>query len=320
MATATAPAFTVKLIEVGTSSPDFATLAGREYRSRFTALPNCNLAKAMRLSLDKVFTALTGDELPLEDNTFLIKAEDGIYTRLFGPILKAGNDEVEGTATGQFCIHWGNRYIPCSLGKDGLSVEINGQVVTLEAEFGEFNFSGRGTDPALMLSVDEEDGSGQVVLPLAVRYVDYKNAPDTKTVNALMKKNKAEDILALIEQVAPRGAGSRANADKEIDFRELPVGQYNVTSYRSANTKYGVSYRIVISDYPEGSGETAETWAHASLRQLLATNPEVSEEKPALLHIKDKEDMGDGKTRIRCTMILSQQEEVDPDSLDLNFG
>jgi hypothetical protein len=46
----------------------------------------------------------------------------------------------------------------------------------------------------------------------------------------------------------------------------------------------------------------------------------VSEDKPALLHIKDKEDMGDGKTRIRCTMILSQQEEVDPDSLDLNFG
>lgn len=317
---ATATKFTVNFIEVGTSSPELAPLAGREYKNRFTALPNANLPKAMRLSLDKVFTALTGDELPLEDNTFLIKAEDGIYTRLFGPILKAGNDEVEGTATGQFCIHWGNRYIPCSLGKDGLSVEINGQVVTLEAEFDEFNFSGRGTDPALMLSVDEEDGTGQVVLPLAVRYVDWQNSPDTKTVNAMMKKNKAEDILALIEQVSPRGSGSRANADKEIDFRELPIGQYNVTSYRSANTKYGVSYRIVISDYPAGSGETAETWAHASLRQLLATNPEVSEEKPALLHIKDKEDMGEGKTRIRCTMILSQQEEVDPDSLDLNFG
>jgi hypothetical protein len=317
---ATATAFTVNVIEVGTSSPELAPLAGREYKNRFTALPNANLPKAMRLSLDKVFTALTGEELPLEENTFLIRAEDGIYSRLFGPILKAGNDEVDGTATGQFCIHWGNRYIPVSLGKEGLSVDINGQTVNLEAEFAEFNFSGRGSDPALMISVDEEDGSGQTVLPLAVRYIDWQNPPEIKAVNALMKKNKAEDILSLIEQVTPRGTGSRTSADKEIDFRELPIGQYNVTSYRAANTKYGVSYRIVISDYPAGSGETAETWAHASLRQLLATNPEVSEDKPALLHIKDKEDMGDGKTRIRCTMILSQQEEVDPDSLDLNFG
>jgi hypothetical protein len=315
MATAT---FTVNVLDVGTSSPDFAPLAGREFSSKFKALPNANLAKAMRLGLDKVYIALTGEELPLEDNTFLIKSEDGIYSRLFGPILKAGNDEVEGTATGQFCIHWGNRYIPVSLGKEGVSVEINGQTVSLEAEFAEFNFSGRGNDPALMISVDEEDGSGQTVLPVAIRYIDYKNQPETKAVNAMMRKNKADEILPLVEQVVPRGTSSRADADHDIDFRELPLGQYRVTSYRAANTRYGTSYRIVIADYPN-EGETAETWAHASLRQLLATSPEVSEDKPALLHIKDKEVMEDGKTRIRCTLLLTKQEEVNPDSLDLNF-
>lgn len=320
MATATAPAFTVNVIEVGTSSPELAPLAGREYKGRFTALPNANLPKAMRMSLDKVYTALTGEELPLEENTFLIKAEDGIYSRLFGPILKAGNDEVEGTATGQFCIHWGNRYIPVTLGKDGLSVQINGQTVSLEAEFAKFNFSGRGEDQALMVSVDEEDGSGQTVLPLAVRYTDWENPPEIKANNALLKKNKAEDILPLVEQVVPRGTGMRSNADKEIDFRDLPVGQFEVVSYRAANTKHGVSYRIVLRDYPEGSGETAETWAHTSLRGLLATNPEINEDSPAQLHIKDKEVLDNGKTRIRCTMILSQQEEIDPDALDLNFG
>jgi hypothetical protein len=181
-----------------------------------------------------------------------------------------------------------------------------------------FNFSGRGTDPAIMVSVDEEDGSGQTVMPIAVRFIDFKNPPEPKILNSLLKKGKTDEILPLVQEVTPRGTGSRVDADHDIDFRELPIGQYQVTSYRAANTKYGTSYRIVIADYPN-VGETAETWAHASLRQLLATAPEVSEEKPALLHIKDKEQMDDGKTRIRCTLLLTKQEEVNPDSLDLNF-
>jgi hypothetical protein len=318
----TATTFTVNVIEVGTTSPDLAPLAGREYSKQYTALPNANLPKAMRLALDKVFTALTGEELPLEENTFLIKAEDGVYNRLFGPILKAGNDEVEGTSTGSFTIQWGNRYIPVTLGKEGLGVEINGQAVTLEAEFAAFNFSGRGPDACLMVSVDEEDGSGQTAMPIAVRFIDYQNPPETKALNSLLKKNKAvDDILPLVQEVTPRGSGGmRSDCDSEIDFRDLEIGQYSVIGYRSANTKFGTSYRIVIGDYPVGTGQTAETWAHTSLRSLLATSPEITAEKPALLHIKDKEVTSDGKTRIRCTLILSRQEEVNPDALDLNFA
>jgi hypothetical protein len=112
----------------------------------------------------------------------------------------------------------------------------------------------------------------------------------------------------------------RSDCDSEIDFRDLEIGQYSVIGYRSANTRFGTSYRIVIGDYPVGTGQTAETWAHTSLRSLLATSPEITQEKPALLHIKDKELTSDGKTRIRCTLILSRQEEVNPDALDLNFA
>jgi hypothetical protein len=317
----TATNFTVKVIEVGTTSPDLAPLAGREYDKQYTALPNANLPKAMRLALDKVFIALTGEELPLEENTFLIKAEDGIYSRLFGPILKAGNDEVEGTSTGSFTIQWGNRYIPVTLGKEGLGVEINGQPVQFEAEFCEFNFSGRFPDPCLMVSIDEEDGSGQTAMPIAVRFIDFKTPPEIKVLNSLLKKNKADEIIPLVQEVTPRGSGgTRSTCDSEIDFRDLEIGEYSVIGYRSANTKFGTSYRIVINDYPENTGQTAETWAHTSLRSLLATSPEITPEKPALLHIRDKEVTNEGKTRIRCTLILSRQEEVNPDSLDLNFG
>ena len=209
---ATTTAFTVNTINVGTSSPDLAPLAGRTYGSAYTALPNSNMPKAMRRDLDKVFVSLTGEELPLEENTFLIKAEDGVYNRLFGPILKVGVDEIEGTESGKAYIQWGNRYIPVALGKTGVSVDINGQTVALEAEFAEFNFSGRGNDIGLMISVDEEDGSGQVVLPVAVRFIDWENPPEIKALNAMMKKGKDADILSLVQEVAARGTG-RQRAD-----------------------------------------------------------------------------------------------------------
>jgi hypothetical protein len=316
---ATTTAFKVSVIEVGTASPDLAPLAGREYGSSYTPLPNANLPKAMRRDLDKVFLALTGEELPLEENTFLIKAEDGVYSRLFGPVLKAGSDEVEGTQPGAAFIQWGNRYITVNLGKEGVTVDINGQSVNLEAEFSEFNFSGRGTDPAFMVSVDEEDGNGQTILPIAVRFTEWKNPPETKALNALMKKNKEDEIVSLIQEVTARGKGNLSQADHDIDFRDLEEGvQYTVIGYRPVQTQYGPSYRMVIQDHPN-TGETSETWAHQSLRSLLATQPEISSEKPATLTIKSKETMQDGKTRIRCTLILTRQESMDSDSLDLDF-
>ena len=310
--------FTVNVLNVGTSSPDLAPLAGRQYEKSYVSLPNANLPKSLRVGLDKVHTALTGEELQLEENTFLVKSEDGVYNRLFGPILKVGVDGVEDTEAGKAYIQWGNRYIPVSLGKSGVSVDINGQTVSLESEFAEFNFSGRGNDIGLMISVDEEDGSGQVVLPIAVRFIDWENPPEIKALNAMMKKGKDADILSLVQEVAARGTG-RQRADHEIDFRDLDEGEsFTVVSYRSVDTKYGVSFRVVLGDHPV-VGETSECWAHASLRPLLATQPEISVEKPATIHIKEKTVGADGKVRIRCSMILSQQEEVDSDALDLNF-
>ncbi len=313
----TATEFTVKTINVSTNSRDLAPLAGREYSANYTSLPNANLPKVMRQDLDKVFLALTGEELPLEENTFLIKAEEGVYSRLFGPILKAGNDEVDGTSSGSAYIQWGNRYIPVSLGKSGLTVDINGQPVTLEAEFSEFNFSGRADDHSLMISVDEEDGNSQVVLPVAVRFVNWENPPELKTLNALMKKNKEEDILSYVQEV--KGSVSPQRADHEIEFRNLEEGcNYEVVSYRSCNTKYGTSYRIVLDNYPV-DGETSETWAHHSLRPLLSTQPEISTEKPATLSIREKTLRDDGPPKIRCSLILTQQEEIKEGDLDLNF-
>jgi hypothetical protein len=312
MSTAT---FSVTTIDLSTNAPQLAPLSGREYTSEYTSLPNANLPKALRKDLNTVFEFLVGEELPLDENTFLIKSRDGVYFRLFGPVLKSGAEGVEGTSDGQLYIQWGPRYLPVNIVKGGFTLP-NGS--EMEAEFGSYNFSGRGEDPALFVSVDTEDG--QLVLPVAVRFADWENPTEPKALNALLKK-KPEDVVNLIQKVAAKGSGSsgpRIEADSEVDFRDLPVNTpFEVINYYPCKTSYGLTYRIMIDNYPE-EGQVAGAWAHSSIRPLLATKPEINREKPATLTVRSKEELPDGKIRLRSTLLLAAQ-EADEEALNLDF-
>lgn len=310
-----AATFSVTTIDLSTNAPQLAPLSGREYTSEYTSLPNANLPKALRKDLDTIFQFLTGEDLPLDENTFLIKSRDGVYFRLFGPVLKAGADGIEGTADGQLYIQWGPRYLPLVAVKGGFTKPDG---TAIEAEFGSYNFSGRGEDPALFLSVDIEDG--QLVLPVAVRFSDWENPTEPKALNALLKK-KPEDVIALVQKVAAKGSGSggpRIEADSEVDFRELEVNvPYEVINYYPCKTSYGLTYRILISNYPT-EGQVAGAWAHSSIRPLLSTKPEITREKPATLTLRSKEELDNNKIRIRSTLLLSRQ-EASEEELNLNF-
>jgi hypothetical protein len=307
--------FSVTTIDLSTNAPQLAPLSGREYTSEYTSLPNANLPKSLRKDLDTVFQFLTGEELPLDENTFLIKSRDGVYFRLFGPVLKAGADGIEGTANDQLYIQWGPRYLPVIVTKGGFTKTDGTEI---EAEFGSYNFSGRGEDPALFISVDTDDG--QLVLPVAVRFVDWENPTEPKALNALLKK-KPEEVISLIQKVTAKGAGAggpRIEADSEVDFRNLDVNvPYEVINYYPCKTSYGLTYRIMIANYPE-EGQVAGAWAHSSIRPLLSTKPEITREKPAILTLRSKEELDAGKIRIRSTLLLSRQ-EADEAALNLDF-
>jgi hypothetical protein len=307
--------FNITTIDLSTNAPQLAPLSGREYTSEYTSLPNANLPKGLRKDLNTVFEYLTGEELPLDENTFLIKSRDGVYFRLFGPVLKAGAAGIEGTEDGKLYVQWGPRYLPVGVVKGGFTT---GDGREMEAEFGSYNFSGRGEDPALFVSVDTEDG--QIVLPVAVRFSDWENPTEPKALNALLKK-KPEDVIALVQKVAAKGTGSsgpRIEADSEVDFRELEVQvPYEVINYYPCKTSYGLTYRIMINNFPE-EGQVAGAWAHSSIRPLLSTKPEITREKPATLTVRSKEELENGRLRIRSTLLLSQQ-EADDSSLNLDF-
>jgi hypothetical protein len=310
-----AATFSITTIDLSTNSAQLAPLSGREYNSEYTSLPNANLPKALRKDLNTVFEFLVGEELPLDENTFLIKSRDGVYFRLFGPVLKAGADGVEDTTDGQLYIQWGPRYIPVGIVKGGFTTADGRE---MEAEFGSYNFSGRGEDPALFVSIEVEDG--QLVLPVAIRFTDWENPVEPKVLNTMLKK-KPEDIIGLVQKVAAKGTGSsgpRIEADGEVDFRDLEINvPYEVINYYPCKTSYGLTYRVMIDNYPE-EGQVAGAWAHSSIRPLLATKPEINREKPATLTIRSKEELDGGKIRLRSTLLLSRQETGEED-LDLNF-
>ena len=310
MSTAT---FSVTTIDLSTNAPQLAPLAGREYTSEYTSLPNANLPKALRKDLNTVFEFLTGEELPLDENTFLVKSRDGVYFRLFGPVLKAGAEGIEGTSDGQLYIQWGPRYLPVNIIKGGFTTSDGRE---MEAEFGSYNFSGRGEDCAMFVSVDTDNG--QLVLPVAVRFTDWENPLEPKALNALLKK-KPEEVVTLVQKVATKGSGgNRIEADSEVDFRELDIQMpYEVIGYYPCKTSYGLTYRILINNYP-AEAQVAGAWAHSSIRPLLSTKPEITREKPATLTLRSKEELDGGKIRIRSTLLLSAQ-ETDENDLNLDF-
>lgn len=308
--------FSVRTIDLASNSKDFIPLSAREYKSDYTPLPNANLPQSLRFDLNVFFQLLTGEELSLEENTFLIKSYEGVYSRLFGPVLKVGQEGVGNTENDKLYIQWGPRFIPLTSSPGQMLTQNNTE---LDVEFSTYNFSGRGDDPALLLSVDTEEG--QLVMPIVVRFADWENPIEPKVLNTMLKKTP-EKLVEVIQKVSSKtgngGSRERIEADAEVDFKELEVNKpYEVIGYYPCKTSYGTSYRIFVNNVPEES-QTSVCWAHSSIRPLLATRPEITRDKPATLMLRFKEEMDNGRTKIRSSLILSRQED-DPESLNLDF-
>lgn len=310
--------FNVRTIDISTNSPEFVVLSGRQYSKDYTALPNQNLPKQLRRDLETFFCFLTSNaELPLEENTFLIRSIEGVYNRIFGPVLKVGTSEVENLEDNVLYIQWGQHFIKLDISTPNVIKTQDGK--ELDCEFGTFNFSGRGDDPALLISLDEP--SGQVVLPIVVRFADWENPLEAKALNALLKKSPSK-LLEVLQKASKKPTASsyqKIEATHEVDFKALEVKRpYTVVGYYPCKTTYGINYRIFLKDYPQ-INDIGCAWAHSSLRPLLSAKPEITQDKPASLVLQHKEMTEAGKMKIRSTLFLSYQDNDSDEVLNLDF-
>lgn len=296
------------IVEISSNSPDLVMLSGKSYKRDYTELPNGNLPVKLRKQLNLFYHKLSGKDFSLEDNTFIIKADNEVYSRLFGPILKVDENDQN------YVIQWGSTLFP--LVAENSTFTLNGN--PLECEFDLYNFSGRGEDTCLMLYLDGENEGDVIGLPIAVRFSDWNNKLSSKELNSMLKKSPAKIKPYIQRYRKPEKA--IIESDFEVDLRDFEIGRsYEVIGYYKCNTQYGINFRVFIKN-PDGREGIGIGWVCPSLKNLLNVSPVISEACPAELKIISKKTLNEGKISLKANLVLHPQAVSAEDcNLDLNF-
>lgn len=289
----------IKTINLAANNVSFARLQSKVYTTQYTPCPNSALPKSMQADLGVIYKELTGEEMSQGDNTLLVKADSGVMTRIFTPVVV--------NQDGKFAIKWGTKLVELDVTDGKLT---NGTKCVFKP--GVFNFSGRGDDNCIFLQV--KSGADTIRMPLVVRMADYTNQLEPAEF-AVMFEDDIEELLPLIA-VNKQGNGGSATQTETISFKDLEEGEYTIVSYREVATSYGINHILVLQGVP--GFETVQCWGHNSIKNVLLSKPIITEEQPATLAIISKTERADGKWRIHAAVTITSFEE-DDEFMSLDF-
>lgn len=233
-------------VDVTTNNAIFAGLQVKNYERQYTPIENTKLPANYKAQLNVIYTAIFGEDLPETDITFLVKSYQGSFSRLLIPVV--------GVYNGKLSVKWGSKI--AELG-DNFSMRADG-----------VNFSGRGIDPALIVSV--KSGKDVYSLPLSVRFISQEmqlSVDEFKATWELDRETLLETLVVLTESKAVSD-----NSDPVVNIKELELGNYTITQYREVKTSYGINYIVTLVDSNEVS---RQVWADTKLRNILINNPET---------------------------------------------
>lgn len=305
-----------------------ARLESKSYSRAYTDIPNSALPGSMRVALNAVFKALTGEDMEESGSTFTVRADaNGVFKRLYSPTVFSTEEK-------GLVIRWGDRDIP-------LDVQ-PGKIATSSASKGtKFAFKeeqiGKFTEPVLSVSTTF-DGT-LYILPIPVRSADYEDKISADLLDLLLDENP--DAIAEKVQVAS-DLSKRGESTGErlvgpyVKVAHLPLGDYTITSYRKKEGgNYGTDYFLqaqVTEPFTapvrkEVDGEWVEVeteitdWCivrpNNALKKTLAAEPLITRESPATLRVIEHGEYN-GFATAKCVLKVSAFAE-DPDSFALDF-
>lgn len=286
----------IRSINLSSTNPAFARLAARSYDRQYCPVPNTSLPKVILNDLGVIFKGLTGEEMPKDDNTILVKADEGVFTRMFTPVLVNDQDG--------YAIRWGSRIIPLTIKDTKLSAADS----KLTFKAGVYNFSGRGENVCLFALMKEAETGDTVKMPIVVRFASWDSPLDKDEFDAMFSEDLEGLLLQIAENKQPTG-GQRTN-EEILSFRDLIEGDYSVIDYREVTTSYGKNHILTLEGVP-GYGESVACWGHSSIKNILLAQPVISKDEPAILSILSKEQTKDGKWRIKASLAVSSFAEDD---------
>jgi hypothetical protein len=313
-------------IDVNLSERNRARLESRSYDSAYTDVPNRALPEALRGDLGVIYEALTGDELPSDSNTFTVRADNGTFKRLYSPSVSANEEK-------QIIIRWGDRDIPVTVETGKISVDTADKKV-------KFSFKDDlvGKYDEAVLSVSIAKAGTLYTMPFPVRSLDFENRMTGDVLDALLEESPEQIVenLAVAGDPSKRGEGGPRMQGPFIKVAELPLGEYQLTSYRTRETSYGTDYliqavcpdpfvaatRVKDADTEEWVDAEVEVSGFAvvkpnnALKKLLAAEPIISEESPATLKVIEHGEFNGFKTakvKLVCTAFVQDNESVELD-------
>lgn len=304
------------IVNLTINNPSLSALASRTYKPGYTPVPNTALPRVIQEQLKAMFRVLTGTELPAESSTLLIKASQGTFERLYTPtIFKRVDPTPEQT---QLYIKWGDIEVDLQCGTKAGVTPKSGANDNLTALFAEVD-QGRGLDKVVQFEY-VDDVSDQVIIfyvPVRLEDNDKETGPQISQLNILAKRN-IKDLCALINE-APKGTGGLGG--DVVSLKDLEVGAYSVTGFRTVNTKYGTKYILrIAAQVLLGREVEFECWGDKNLNAVLGSDPQptITAEKPAQLTVISKTELLDGKCRVQASLIVSDYAAVEG-GLSLNF-
>lgn len=305
-----------------------ARLESKSYSRAYTDIPNSALPESLRVALNAIFQALTGEDLEESGSTFTVRADaNGVFKRLYSPTVFS-------TAEKGLVIRWGDQDIILDIQP--------GKITTSSAPKGtKFAFKeeqiGKFTEPVLSVSTTF-DGT-LYTLPIPIRSADYEDKISADLLDLLLDENPEAiaEKVQLASDLSKRGeGGGERMVGPFLKVANLPIGDYKITTYRAKEGgQYGTDYFLQaqvtepftapVRAEVDGEWMDVETevtdWCivrpNTALKKVLAADPLITLDSPATLRVLEHGEYN-GFPTAKCILKVTAFAE-DPDSFDLDF-
>jgi hypothetical protein len=305
-----------------------ARLESKSYSRAYTDIPNSALPESLRVALNAIFKALTGEDLEESGSTFTVRADaNGVFKRLYSPTVFSTEEK-------GLVIRWGDRDIPLDVqpGKIGTAFAPKGTKFAFkEEQIGKF------TEPVLSVSTTSE--GTLYTLPIPVRSADYEDKISADLLDLLLDENPEAiaEKIQVASDLSKRGESSGERmVGPFVKVAHLPIGDYKITTYRKKEGgQYGTDYYLqaqVVEPFTapvrtqvDGEWEDVDTevsdWCivrpNNALKKTLAAEPIISLDAPAVLRVVEHGEYN-GFPTAKCQLKVAAFAE-DPDSFALDF-
>jgi hypothetical protein len=305
-----------------------ARLESKSYSRAYTDIPNSALPESMRVALNAIFKALTGEDLEEAGSTFTVRADaNGVFKRLYSPTVFSTEEK-------GLVIRWGDQDIPLDVqpGKIGTAFAPKGTKFAFkEEQIGKF------TEPVLSVSTTF-DGT-LYTLPIPVRSADYEDKISADLLDLLLDENPEAiaEKIQIASDLSKRGESSGERmVGPYVKVAHLPIGDYKITTYRKKEGgQYGTDYFLqaqvlepfsapvraqVDGEWTEVDTEVSD-WCivrpNNALKKTLAAEPIINLDAPAVLRVMEHGEYN-GFPTAKCQLKVAAFAE-DPDSFALDF-